>query len=89
MMKKWLLIVSLVVNIVLIVAFVVGGTMLRQHLWRTQADVASVQVSLYEEWLSILESDQPDKVKVLQSRLKQFIDIGHKCEVELRKAAQI
>ena len=46
MMKKWLLIVSLVVNIILIVAFVVGGTMLRRHLWRMQADIGDLGSAL-------------------------------------------
>ena len=86
-MKKLPFIISLVLNVVLIVALVTFHRIHRRVVFKTASNFTAAEVRLQEHILKELGSGEQDKIEHVKTMLRNNIENGRKVASDLREAA--
>jgi sensor histidine kinase regulating citrate/malate metabolism len=86
-MRKTILIISLVLNVLLAAALVIGRTQVREEAFEIAALHAEAEANLTRLYLGILESDREDKIAHLTERMKECIKNAEDAQTTTKQAA--
>ncbi len=85
-MKRTPLIISLILNVVLLVGILALRSYFRKTMFEMAVTNTEVETSLIESYLKVLTSDDPNRIEVLEERLKLNIENGKKAAEMWRSA---
>lgn len=87
-MKKAVLVLSVVLNIILIVLIVGGIRYSRRTAFRTVADATTAEVRLQEHFLEELESGDSQRIDAVKGMMRKNIENGKKAAASWGSAAR-
>ena len=85
-MKRTPLIISVIFNVVLLVGILALRSYFRKTMFQMAVTNTEVQTSPIKSYLKVLTSDDPNRVEVLEERLKRNIENGKKAAEMWRSA---
>jgi len=87
-MKRTPLIISVILNVVLLVGIFALRSYFRKTMFEMAVISTEAETSLIEGYLKVLTSDDPNRIEVLEERLKINIENGKKAAEMWRLALQ-
>ncbi len=85
-MKRTPLIISVILNVVLLIGILALRSYFRKIMFQMAVTNTEVETSLIESYLKVLTSDDPNRIEVLEERLKRNIENGKKAAEMWRSA---
>ena len=87
-MKKAMIVLSIVLNIVLIVLIVGGIRYSRRTVFRTVAEATTAEVRLQEHFLKELESGDLKRIEVVKDMMRKNIENGKRASASWESAVK-